>query len=108
MSHHGTMPFEEGGNEGIRKLLDEMKKASADYRGPVGAYPHGMLHKTDEGSLQFAVGAKDGKVVVDFGSPVAWFGLTPQQAMDLAGIIMQRAREAAAANGETVHLTIGR
>lgn len=26
---------------------------------------------------------KDGKVVLDFGTPVAWVGMTPQQAADL-------------------------
>jgi hypothetical protein len=107
MSHHGSMPFDEGDPDAIRKLLKEMQKASADYRGPVGAYPDGMLHKSDEGSLQFAIGGKDGKVVIDFGAPVAWVGMTPQQAIDLAATVIKHARAIAAQNGETVHITIG-
>lgn len=106
MSHHGY--DDEGPKPShIEKLMAEMKAASENYRGPVGDYPHGMLTKTDEGSIQFAVGDKDGKVVIDFGSPVAWIGMTPQQAMDLAASIMSRARQVARENGETVHVTIG-
>lgn len=107
MSHHGNEPFD-GERGEFRKLLDEIASGARQYRGPVGAYPHGKLTPADEGSLQFAVGGKDGKVVIDFGSPVAWVGMTPQQAMDLASEIMSRARYVAAGNGETVHVTIGR
>lgn len=107
MSHHGADPFDGEQPDNIRKLLSELKSSAAQYRGPVGAYPDGMLTPQDEGSLQFAVGSKDGKVVIDFGSPIAWFGMTPQQAMDLAASIMTRARLVAAERGETVHITIG-
>ena len=107
MSHHGSDPFDGSPPEGIKRLLAEMKSAAAGYVGPVGAYPHGMLTKQDEGSIQFAIGSKNGKVVIDFGAPVAWVGMTPQQAMDLAASIMSKARATARENGETVHVTIG-
>lgn len=106
MSHHGSDPFDSE-HDGIRKLIAEMKASTSQFRGPVGDYPHGRLTPADEGSLQFAVGGKDGKVVIDFGSPVAWVGMTPQQAMDLASSIMRQARAVAAERGETVHVTIG-
>ncbi len=106
MSHHGTEPGDPE-FEGIRKLMAEMKSSASSFRGPVGAYPHGMLSKADEGSLQFAIGDKDGKVVIDFGSPVAWIGMTAQDAMDLASALMKRARHVAAQTGQTVHVTIG-
>lgn len=103
MSHHGDTPFQDFG-----AFREEMERlAKTEYRGPVGAYPHGKLSKNDEGSIQFAIGDKDGKVVLDFGSPVAWIGLTPQQALDLASSIMSKARAVARENGETVHVTIG-
>lgn len=105
MSHHGYEPFEE--MDGIKKLLAGMQEASKDYRGPIGAYPHGKLSASDEGSLQFAVGGKDGKVILDFGAPTSWVGMTPQQAMDLAASIISRARVVAAESGLTVHMTIG-
>lgn len=107
MSHHGPDPFDGEQPERIKKLMAELKSGAANYRGPVGAYPDGKLTPRDEGSIQFAIGSKDGKVVIDFGSPVAWIGMTPQQAMDLAAGIMKRARQTAHENGETVHITIG-
>lgn len=108
MSHHGSNPFEDDEDlERIKEMTSAMKAQIPTYRGPIGAYPHGMLTKQDEGSIQFAVGGKDGKVVIDFGSPVAWVGMTPQQAMDLASSIMTKARAVARENGETVHVTIG-
>lgn len=108
MSHHGFEPLEDGGNnERIRKMLNDLQASTAGYRGPIGAYPDGMLTKHDEGSIQFAIGEKDGKVVMDFGSPVAWIGVTPQQAMDIASALVKSARKAAAETGTTVHFTIG-
>ena len=106
MSHHGSNPFDEDGDK-IRKLISGLKASTADYRGPIGDYPHGKLTASDEGSIQFAIGEKDGKVVMDFGAPVAWIGVTPQQAMDIASALTKRAREAAAKTGQAVHFTIG-
>ncbi len=107
MSHHGTEPFDSGENDPVRKLLADMKSASAAYRGPIGSYPDGLLTKQDEGSLQFAVGEAADRVIIDFGSPVVWVGMTAQQAMDLAASLMSQARKTARKNGETVHVTIG-
>lgn len=106
MSHHGIDPFNDDGDQ-IRKLLVEMKTASAAFRGSIGAYPDGMVSKSDEGSLQFAVGETGDRVIIDFGSPVTWVGMTAQQAMDLAASLMTQARKTARKNGETVHVTIG-
>lgn len=112
MSHHGSGPFDdedasrrkmfEQKASDMRKLLD-----TASFRGALGDFPEGQLTKTDEGAIQFAVGAKDGKVVLDFGTPVAWVGLNPQQAADLASLLLKRAREVGRANGEAVAFTIG-
>lgn len=107
MSHHSSEPFDGERPEFIRKMLSDLKGSTSQFRGPIGAYPDGMLTKQDEGSIQFAIGEKDGKVVLDFGAPVAWIGVTPQQAMDIASALMKRAREAAAKAGQTIHVTIG-
>lgn len=106
MSHHGNEPFDPERAESMRKIMRELKDTTS-FRGAIGSYPNGMLTKKDEGAIQFAIGGKDGKVVLDFGTPVAWIGMTPQEAMDLAAAIMKRARAVAAENGETVHITIG-
>lgn len=113
MSNHGSEPF-----DGIPEPQDPERKIARNrlmrdllnttgFRGALGDFPEGMLTKTDEGAIQFAIGEKDGKVVIDFGTPVHWFGMTPQQAAELASTLLKRAREVARKNGETVSFVIG-
>ena len=106
MAHHGSDPFD-GEPEGMKKLRDAMQN-SASFRGALGDFPEGQLTKSDEGAVQFAIGVKDGKVVLDFGTPCAWVGMTPQQAADLAGVLLKRAREAGRLNGEVITVTLGK
>jgi hypothetical protein len=97
MSHHGR---DEPISEDLRrKLLD-----TTSFRGAVGSYPEGKLTASDEGALQFAVAHKDGKVVL--GTPVAWVGMNPQQAADLAMSILQHARTAGRESGNLVHFAL--
>lgn len=103
MSHHGSDPFDDPKRkETFKKLMD-----TTAFRGALGDFPEGQLTKSDEGAIQFAIGVQDGKVILDFGTPVAWVGMNPQQAADLASTIIKRACEAARANGEMVSFTIG-
>lgn len=62
--------------------------------GATNDYPEGKLNKHDEGGLQFAIFHNKGKVHVEFGKPVAWFALGPEQARQLAGLLIQRASQA--------------
>jgi hypothetical protein len=112
MAHHGSDPFGDDPEniKAKRETFDAFKKSMMDttaFRGALGDFHEGQLTKSDEGALQFGITVKDGKVVLDFGTPVAWVGMTPQQAADLASIMMKRAREAARLNGEMVSFTIG-
>ncbi len=110
--NHGSGPFDDdheatkdvkmARNKLMRSLLD-----TTGFRGALGEFPQGQLTKSDEGSIQFAVGEKDGKVVIDFGTPVHWLGMSPQQAAEFASFILRRAREVARKNGETVSFVIG-
>lgn len=43
----------------------------------------GQLNADDEGELRFAIGHRDGSVVLDFGKPVSWVGFPPTMANDL-------------------------
>jgi hypothetical protein len=61
--------------------------------GATGKFPEGQLVETDEGEIAFGVSSYQGKVVVQFGSPVAWLGMSPKQAMRLAAVLQRRARE---------------
>lgn len=56
--------------------------------------PEGLLTPEDEGELRLAVGHRDGSVVVEFGKPVAWLGLPPDAARELAESIVRHAQAA--------------
>lgn len=111
MAHHGSDPFDGFDPErkaSREKMLQELMMGSAkDFRGALGDFPEGQLTKSDEGAIQFAIGEKDGKIVIEFGTPVAWLGLNPQQAADLASLLLKRAREVGRKNGQTIGFTIG-
>ncbi len=98
MSHHGenTSPIPEAIAQALSKPLI----------GATGLHPDGKLNHADEGSLQFAVGVKDGKVCVDFGTPVAWFGMNPEDALKLATSLIDNARKAARGSGSILTLNI--
>lgn len=63
--------------------------------GPTKDFPEGKLNPHDEGGLNIAVGhdKKTGKVVIQFGTPVAWIGMNPKQAMDIGKGIIKHAKK---------------
>lgn len=69
------------------ELREEMRKSL----GATGRHPQGRLVQDDEGEIRLAVGHANGKVVVEFGKPIAWIGFTPEQALDLAQSIRAHA-----------------
>ena len=52
--------------------------------GPTNEYPEGKLGPDDDGELQLAIGVVDGSVRIEFGTPVAWLGMSPNQARAMA------------------------
>jgi len=134
MGHHSDQPFD-GDPEAFRKAFEEKTKmADAEseqgkaemmekiqsrqklmrglldttgFIGALGSHPEGKLTPADEGAIQFAIGEQNGKVVIDFGTPVHWLGMSAQQAADLAGDLMKWARLVGRKQGETIALTIG-
>ena len=59
--------------------------------GATGEFPKGKIAPEDEGEIAFAVGHRDGKVVIDFGKSVAWLGMEQHQAIALANTILSHA-----------------
>lgn len=111
MSNHGSEPFDGQPEDFERKvsrnkLMRDLLETTG-FRGALGEFPEPAISKTDEGAIQFSVGEKNGKVVIDFGTPVHWVGMTPQQAMDFASSVMKHALLVARKNGETVTFTTG-
>jgi len=78
MAHHSQGPDEEMGR--IKELL-----------GATGQFPHGKLTTADEGEIQFGITSKDNKIIIHFGKPVEWIGMTRDQARELARILRLRA-----------------
>lgn len=136
MAHHGDNPFDGRKEhfERIRRSMDDlgdrkgmpefhqpdenatpeerkrqMTRALLDttgFVGAVGTHSQGKLTKADEGDIQFRVGSENGKVVLDFGTPVHWVGMDAQQAADLASSLMKWARLVGRKNGETIVLNL--
>lgn len=63
--------------------------------GARGEFPEGKLDASDEGQLRLAVAAdvEHKLVLVDFGKPVKWFGLTKAEAINFANMIRDKARQ---------------
>lgn len=62
--------------------------------GATKRFPRGKIHDSDEGELRLAVSHHEGNVVVNFGTPVTWIGLPPEQAIALAQGLMEHAHQA--------------
>ena len=61
--------------------------------GKTGKYPKGKLNKNDEGALTYAVGVADGKIIIDFGTPVKWIGFDIQSATALKNALTKHIAE---------------
>lgn len=61
--------------------------------GPTGKYPKGKLNETDEGQLNMALGIENGKLVLAFGTEVAWLGFDKRSALALAEALIEKAKE---------------
>jgi len=109
MSHHSGHPFfdQDQLNEWLKKnSADEFTKnmpaeqsdrinnlinsQNADV-GATGKFSDGKISKTDEGEIKFAIAAIEDRVVLNFGSPVHWIGLTRAQALSVANSLTKHA-----------------
>lgn len=55
-------------------------------------YPNGKLNDEDEGEATLMVTEENGVVVVAFQTPTRWIGLPPEHAVELAALLIKRAR----------------
>lgn len=63
--------------------------------GETGRFPRGRLTDDDEGEVRFAVGITlDRTIVLDFGKPVKWLGMAPNDARKLGYMLLHKADEA--------------
>lgn len=59
--------------------------------GATGQFPEGKIGEDDEGELlvQIAYDAEHGLIRVEFGKPVAWLMLKPQDSVDLGKMLVE-------------------
>ena len=96
MAHSGKEPFNREMMEQFKKQRDELRGHVADLirNNSNNAWPDGMIHEDDEGVTAMAISVQNKHVVIQFPEPTAWIGITPEQAMELAGSLIQNARKA--------------
>jgi hypothetical protein len=84
MSHHES----EMNNELLQRLIDQRDgKAKPEF-------PNGKISENDEGAIAFKISPDpEGKVVVlDFGKQVRCVGMRPEEAVQLAQMLIKHAR----------------
>ncbi len=88
MSHHSQIYDEEMRS----KMANGYKEMLSDL-GATKQFPDGKLTMHDEGEIKFAVTSIDNKVIIEFGQPVHWLGMTGNQAIDLGRLLLKRGRK---------------
>jgi hypothetical protein len=61
--------------------------------GPTGEFLDGKIDKTDKGGIQidFGIDQNHKLVIIQFGAPVRWLGLSCDDAISIAGILLEKA-----------------
>ena len=96
--HHSTRDDREMDNAMDKFLSSPEGKANGEapagtQLGPTGMFPEGKLTKQDEGETAFRIGTVEGKVVLQFGAPTRWVGMSPEQAIALSKILYKRGKK---------------
>jgi hypothetical protein len=84
MSHHAS------------ELRDEMlQSALRNSLGATGLFPRGKIDRLDEGQIKFAIAADHATntILVNFGKPIAWMGLTGDEALEISDSLRDKALE---------------
>jgi hypothetical protein len=91
MSHHSSNENDDEMYASIRAALAKQMDEAKEAIGPTGRFPLGKLTRSDEGGIKMAVASVGSKIVIDFGKPVAWVGLTAIEARGLAELLIKHA-----------------
>lgn len=83
MSHHSSNPND--------KVSAELNAAM---RQLFGEHPAGKLNADDAGAVAMAVGVENHRVILRFPKPIAWVGMTGDEAFELAQSLLRHARNA--------------
>ena len=98
-NHHSDLPPE------FSRRVDELRDALDRRQRPIETlvpnielgkqndFPAGQYGPSDEGAIAFAVGADadNGKIIIDFKSPVHWLAMDTDQARQLGTMLVRKA-----------------
>lgn len=75
--------------ENMKRFTEQMERTEKR------AYPKGRMGHEDDGELSYAVIAdkKHGTVIIRFGKPVEWIGLSPSDVTTLIESLIEKARQ---------------
>jgi hypothetical protein len=92
---HSSEPID---GRGMADFLDDFRRKFGFKRGSgkgsPRSWPNGRMDATDDGAFQMGVSVVKGRVVMCFDRPMDWVAMTPQEASDLADVLVQRGLEA--------------
>lgn len=80
MSHHG---YDKEREAELRNTMRQL----------IGEFPDGRLDENDQGAVSVGIGHQQGRVTMQFPKNLNWIGFTPEQAIDIAEMLVQHARQ---------------
>lgn len=85
LSHHG----DEQRESELQKMFQEQRELVSSRK-----WPNGRISGDDDGQLVFKIGSDPEKelVYLEFPKPVTWTAMPPQQAIELAQLLIRHAR----------------
>jgi hypothetical protein len=88
MAHHGSEEMMKARSQFMQQMELEAQRLEL---GATGRTPDGSVHETDEGEIRFGIAHDPNKrlVILNFGKPVTWVGMPPEQARDLGNSLIE-------------------
>lgn len=88
MAHHWSNQFE---NQMSREDFEKLIQKDETQPGATGNFPDGKLDPLDEGEIRLRMGILDGRLIIEFGKPIASIGFTREEAINIGQAILDKA-----------------
>lgn len=72
---------------------NEKEQVNESKLGATGRFPEGKFNDDDEGELRAGIAVYQDKIVINFGKSVSWLALLPEQALEFAQMLTEKANE---------------
>ena len=74
-----------------KKLLEQFGGIDKNLQDSIETqWPEGIIRPDDDGETVFAIGVQSGKIILQFPNPTKWIGFTPDQAMEIAQLLIKK------------------